>query len=93
MCCKRSNLLTKSMMKNRMNYLMPVMPVMAVIAVGSSVVCAAVPVAKSETALKNTRSDHVSRGVDFEWMHDLKKARAKAKAQQKPLFVMFRCEP
>ena len=79
-----------------MNYLMPVMAVMAVmavIAVGSSVVCAAVPVAKSETALKNTRSDHVSRGVDFEWMHDLKKARAKAKAQQKPLFVMFRCEP
>ena len=29
----------------------------------------------------------------FVWMHDLKKARAIAKAESKPLFVMFRCEP
>ncbi|GEM_PF-5200033 len=29
----------------------------------------------------------------FAWMHDLEKARAKAKAEKKPLFVMFRCEP
>lgn len=29
----------------------------------------------------------------FEWMHDLKKAQVKAAAEDKPLFVVFRCEP
>ena len=29
----------------------------------------------------------------FVWMNDLKKARAKARVEKKPLFVMFRCEP
>lgn len=30
---------------------------------------------------------------DFVWMCDLKKARAKATVEKKPLFVVFRCEP
>ena len=29
----------------------------------------------------------------FVWMNDLKKARAKATVEKKPLFVVFRCEP
>jgi hypothetical protein len=35
----------------------------------------------------------VEKSSSFVWMHDLKKARIKAKAEKKPLFVMFRCEP
>ncbi len=49
------------------------------------------------TSAKASAHEHekpdIGNTTTFAWMHDLEKARAKAKAEKKPLFVMFRCEP
>ena len=47
---------------------------------------------KASSSISETIKE-VEKAPEFVWMHDLKKARAKAKAEKKPLFVMFRCEP
>jgi len=55
--------------------------------------------ARAEAANSHGQSDGADEKLDigntttFAWMHDLEKARAKAKREKKPLFVMFRCEP
>jgi hypothetical protein len=50
-----------------------------------------VPARASST--KSETIKDVEESSSFVWMHDLKKARIKAKVEKKPLFVMFRCEP
>ena len=53
--------------------------------------------ADTKTSDEAPEQEHVKPDIGntttFAWMHDLEKARAKAKAEKKPLFVMFRCEP
>lgn len=68
---------------------------LAVGAVGLTLNC--VHGADVKTAEPFPAHEHVELDIGntttFAWMHDLEKARAKAKAEKKPLFVMFRCEP
>ncbi len=47
----------------------------------------------AETSAHEHEKPDIGNTTTFAWMHDLKMARAKAKAEKKPLFVMFRCEP
>ena len=49
--------------------------------------------ASSEAPKQKHVKPDIGNTTTFAWMHDLEKARAKAKAEKKPLFVMFRCEP
>lgn len=74
-------------------YSLLILLAVGVIGLTSDRVCGADAITSAETPEQKHVTPDIGNTTTFAWMHDLEKARAKAKAEKKPLFVMFRCEP